>query len=85
MSFATNLSNKYGKQLLDTATKIGLDAIKTLSKKVVHEAAEATVEFVGNEIAAKIVKPSENPRNIEEIAVPPVKREDVLNELIQVL
>ena len=33
LSFARNLSNKYGKQLLDTATKTGLDALKNASKK----------------------------------------------------
>ena len=36
-SFARNLSNKYGKQLLDTATKTVIYA----SKKVIHKAAEA--------------------------------------------
>ena len=29
---ARNLSNKYGKKLLDTATEIGLDAAKNASK-----------------------------------------------------
>ena len=33
LSFARNLSNKYGKQLLNTTTKTGLDALKTSSKK----------------------------------------------------
>ena len=33
LSFVRNLSNKHGKQLLDTATKTGLDALKTASKK----------------------------------------------------
>ena len=33
LSFAKNLSNKYGKQLIDTATKTGLDALKTGSNK----------------------------------------------------
>ena len=28
LSFTRNLSNKFGKQLLDTATKTGLDASK---------------------------------------------------------
>ena len=43
--FMRNLSNKYGKQLLDAVTKTGLDALKTATKKVVHKAAEATVNF----------------------------------------
>ena len=33
LSFTRNLSNKYGKQLLNTATKTGLDVLKLLSKK----------------------------------------------------
>ena len=50
-----NLSNKYGKQILDTAAKTGLDDLETASKKVVHKAAEATGEFMGNKITDKIV------------------------------
>ena len=38
LSFARNLSNKYGKQLLD----IGINA----SKKVIHKAAEATSDEI---------------------------------------
>ena len=47
---------KYGKQLLDTATETGLDALKTASKKVVHKAAEPTGEFIGDKITDKIVR-----------------------------
>ena len=50
MSFAKNISNKYGKKLLDTATKTELDASKTASKKVVHKTTEAG-ELIGNKIA----------------------------------
>ena len=89
MFFARNLSNKYGKQLLDTATKTGLDALKTASKKLVHKAAEATGEFIGNKIADKITKPKpvpdENFGDVEEIIIPPENREEILNELRQVL
>ena len=53
LSFARNLSNRYQKQLLDTAAKTGLDALKHASKKVVHKAIEATDEFIGNKIAGK--------------------------------
>ena len=56
-SRARNLFHNYGKKLLDTATKTGLDATKTTSKKVVHKIAEATGEFLGNKIAEKVVKP----------------------------
>ena len=33
LSFAKNLSNKFGKQLLDTANENRLDTLKTASKK----------------------------------------------------
>ena len=84
MSLARNLSNKYGKGLLDTATKTAPDALKSPSKKAVHKAAEATGEFIGNEIADKIVKPKpvydENSINTEKIIIPPEIREEILNE-----
>ena len=35
--FERILSDKYGKKLLETATKTGLDAAKTTSKKVFHQ------------------------------------------------
>ena len=66
MSVVRSLCNKYGKQLLDTAAKTGLDALKTASQKVVHKAAEATGDFIGNKIVDKIVKPDENLRDVEE-------------------
>ena len=69
---------------------------KTATKKVVHEAAEATGEFLGNKIADKILKPKyvidENPRNAGEIIILQKKkkkkkrdRETILNELRQLL
>ena len=73
-----NLSNKYRKILLDTAAKMGLDTVKPASKKVVHKAAEAIDEFIGNRIADKIVKPKlicdENLRDAAEIIISPEKR-----------
>ena len=80
-----SFARKYKKQLLDTE----LDALKTVSKKVVHKSAEATGEFLGNKITDavaksnndKIVKPKqvtdENPRNVEEITIPPEKRRNI--------
>ena len=59
--------------------------MKICSKKVVHKAAEATDESIGNNIVDKIVKPSENQRNVEEIIIPPKKKKKILNELRQVL
>ena len=37
LSFAKNFDNKYGKKLMDTATKTGIDAAKIASKKVVKK------------------------------------------------
>ena len=45
------------KKILDSATKTGLDAAKTASKKVVHKTVEATEELIGNKIDEKVVKP----------------------------
>ena len=78
MSFTRNLSNKYGKQLLDAATKTGLNALKTMTKKVAHKVAGATEEFIGNRSPNKIVKPipmsDENSRNAEEMIISSEKK-----------
>ena len=42
------------KKLMDTATKTGIDARKTASKRVVQKAAEATGDLIGNKIVDKI-------------------------------
>ena len=47
------IGNKYGKKIMDTETKIGIDAAETLSKRVVKKTAEAT-DLIGNKIADKI-------------------------------
>ena len=71
---------------MDTATKIRLDAAKVASKKVVHKTVEATAELIGNKIAEKIEKPKPVPDvNVEEIVIPPEKRQKLLNKLRQVL
>ena len=52
--FARNFGNKYGKKLMDTATKIGMDAAKIASKRVVQKTAEAIGDLIGNKTADKI-------------------------------
>ena len=78
LSFIRNFSNKYGKQLLDTAAKTGLVSLKSTSKKVFHKASEATGEFIWNKFADKIVNPKpvtdEKLRDVEELIVVPVKK-----------
>ena len=45
---------KYGKKLIETATKTGIDAAKTASKRVVEKTAEATGDLIENKIADKV-------------------------------
>ena len=84
LSFAIKSGNKYGKKLMDTATKTGMDAEKTTSKREVQRTAEATGDFIGNKVADKITslgkpkekeKTKENTKEIEETYIPPEKRQ----------
>ena len=54
LSIARKCGNKYGAKLIDTATKTGIDAGKTASKRVVQKTAEAAGDLIGNKIADKI-------------------------------
>ena len=66
LSFARKLGNRYCKELMDAATKAGIDAAKTASKRVVQKTAEATGDLIGNKIADKITsigKPREKEKN----------------------
>ena len=83
MSFARKFGDKYGKKLMDTATKTGIDAAKTASKRVVQKTAEATEDLIGNKIDDRITsigKPKEK-KEIEEIYIPPERRQKVINDL----
>ena len=76
--FARKIDDKYGK-LMDTATKTGIDAAKTASKRVVQNTAEATGDLIGNKIADKITsagksKKDDKTKKVEEIYIPPGKR-----------
>ena len=53
-SFARKFGDRYGRKLMDTATKTGIGAAKTVSKKVVQKIAKATGDSTGNKIADKI-------------------------------
>ena len=53
LSFVRTFGDKHGKILMDTATKTGIDAAKTASKRVVQKTAEATRDVIGNKIADK--------------------------------
>ena len=53
MSFARKYGDKYGKKLMETATKTGIDAAKMLQNKWFKKTAEAT-DLIRNEIADKL-------------------------------
>ena len=76
------------KKLLDTATKTRLDAAKVASKKVVQKTAKKASELIGNKTAEKNVKQrpisEATPKNVEEIFVPPEKKEKTLSKLRKV-
>ena len=84
LSFARRFGDKYGKKLMNTATKTGIDAAKTASKRVVQKTAEATGDLIGNKIADKITslgKPKEKTKKVEEIYIPPEKKQQIIDDL----
>ena len=54
MPFARRFGDKYSKKLMDTATKTGIDVVKTDSEKVVPKTAEATGDLIAKKIDDKI-------------------------------
>ena len=50
LSFARKCDDKYSKKLMDTATKTGMNAAKTASKRVLQKTAEATGDLSWVEI-----------------------------------
>ena len=46
------------KKLMDTATKTGIDAANTASKRVIQKRAETTGDLIGNKITDKITSVS---------------------------
>ena len=79
MSFARKFGDKYVKKLMDTATKTGIDAAKTASKRVVEKAAEITGDWIVNKTADQIIslgitKSKEKEDERQEIYIPSEKR-----------
>ena len=86
LSFARKFGDKYGKKLMDTATKTGIDAAKTTSKRIVQKTAEAAGDLIGNIIADKIAsigkpKEKEETKEIEEIFISQEKRQQIIDDL----
>ena len=71
-----NLGINMVNELMDTATKTGIDAAKTALKGVVQKTAEATGHLIGNKIADKITSicKSKERKKTEEIYIPSEKR-----------
>ena len=74
LSFARKIVNKYGKRIMETATKVEIDAAKTASKKLFKTTAEPTRDSIGNKIADKITsmgKLKGKTKEVERIYIPP--------------
>ena len=65
LSFARRIGDKYGKKLIDTATKTGMNTAKAASNRVVQKTAEATRDLIGNKIADKITSIGKPNKNIQ--------------------
>ena len=88
MTFARKFRDKYGKKLIDTATKTGIDAAKTASKRVVQKTAETTGDLTGDKIADKITsvsktkeKEKDNTNKPEEIYILTEKTQQIIDDL----
>ena len=86
MSFARKLGDEYGKKLMNTATKTGIDAAKTASKRVVKKIPEAAGDLIANKIADKITslgktKSKEKEKEEKETYIPPEKRQQIIDDL----
>ena len=68
MSFVRKFGDNYDKELIDTATKTGVNAAKT---------AEATGDLIGNKIADKITPVGKAKENL----IPPEKRQEITEDL----
>ena len=77
LSFAKQFGDKFCKNIMDTATKTVIDAVKTAAKRVVQKTAEAAGDLIGNKIADKITsvgKWKEKTNKPAEIYLPQEKR-----------
>ena len=85
LSFARKFVDKYGKKLMDTATKTWIDAAKTASKRVVQKTAKATGDLIANKIADTITslgktKSKEKEEERQEIYIPPEKKQHIIDD-----
>ena len=89
LSFARKFGDKFGKKLMDTATKTGLDSEKIASKRVVLKTAEATGDLIVSKIADKITsagktkskEKGDKANKRQESYIPPQKRQQIIDDL----
>ena len=82
---ARKFGDKYGKKLMETATKTGIDTTITASKRVILETEKATGDLIGNKIADKVTslgktKSKEKEDERQEIYIPPEKRQQIIED-----
>ena len=73
---------------MNYATKTGIDAAKTASKRIVQNTAETTGDLIGNKIAYKITSPGktkskekkDETNKRQETYIPPKKRQEVIDD-----
>ena len=81
-----NLVVNMEKKLIDTSTKTGIYPAKTASKRVAQKTVEATGDVIGNEIVDETTsvgksKEDDKTKKVEEIYIPPEKRQQIINDL----
>ena len=78
LSFARKFCDKFGKRLLDTATKTGIDVAKAASKRAVQKTAEAIADKITSVGTSKNKENKNKTNEIEEIYIPPEKRQQII-------
>ena len=74
---------------MHAATKTGINTAKTASRRVVIKTAKATEDLIGNRIADKITsvgkskskEKEDETKEIQEIYIPPEKRQQIIEAL----
>ena len=66
LSFGRKFGDKYGKKLMDTATKTGIDAAKTTFERAVQKTSEATGDLIRNKIADEITSVGKSKNKLKE-------------------
>ena len=79
------LIKKYGKRLINTVNKTGIDAAKTTSKNVLQNSSEVTDNLIGDEISEKVTSVGKGTAKDEipsqEINIPTENCHQIINDL----